>query len=61
MVDLMSIDYLLEMKPEGYEAQLQVFTMKDLGLEATSIEKVVFKYLQRYRMGVHIILSEKCH
>mmetsp|Transcript_32446 Transcript_32446/g.62082 ORF Transcript_32446/g.62082 Transcript_32446/m.62082 type:complete len:420 (-) Transcript_32446:258-1517(-) len=61
MVDLMSEDYLPEMTPEGYEAQSQVFTMKDLGLEATPIEKVAFKYLHRYRTGGHFILAEGYH
>mmetsp|Transcript_30949 Transcript_30949/g.66913 ORF Transcript_30949/g.66913 Transcript_30949/m.66913 type:complete len:279 (+) Transcript_30949:748-1584(+) len=61
MVDLMSEDYLPEMTPEGYDAQSQVFTMKDLGLEATPIEKVAFKYLHRYRTGGHFILAEGYH
>ena len=61
MVDLMSEDYLPEMTAEGYKAQTQVFTMADLGVESTPIEKVAFKYLHRFRKGGHFILAEGYH
>jgi len=61
MVDLMSEDYLPEMTAEDYDKQTQVFTMKDLGVEATAIEKVAFKYLHRFRKGGHFILAQGYH
>jgi NADH dehydrogenase (ubiquinone) 1 alpha subcomplex subunit 9 len=64
MVDLMSEDYLPEMTAEGYAAQLQggkVFTMENLGVKATPIEKVAFKYLHRFRRGGHFILAGGYH
>ena len=64
MVDLLSEDYLPEMTVEEYAAQKKqnkVFTMGDLGVEATPIEKVAFKYLHRFRKGGHFILAEGYH
>ncbi|KAK1734000.1 NADH dehydrogenase [ubiquinone] 1 alpha subcomplex subunit 9 [Skeletonema marinoi] len=64
MVDLWTEDYLPEMTAEKYAAQKQlgkVFTMKDLGVEATPIEKMAFKYLYRFRKGGHFILAEGYH
>jgi len=64
MVDLMTEDYLPEMTSEGYAAQKQqdkVFTMADLGVVATPIEKIAFKYLHRFRKGGHFILAEGYH
>lgn len=64
MVNLMSEDYLPEMTTEGYAAQKQldkVFTMGDLGVESTPIEKVAFKYLHRFRKGGHFILEKGYH
>jgi len=64
LVDLMSEDYLPEMTSEGYASQLQggkVFTMENLGVSATPIEKVAFKYLHRFRKGGHFILAEGYH
>jgi NADH dehydrogenase (ubiquinone) 1 alpha subcomplex subunit 9 len=61
MVNLMSEDYLPEMTAEGYAAQKQVFTMKDLGVEATPIEKLAFKYLHRFREGGHFLLAKGYH
>jgi NADH dehydrogenase (ubiquinone) 1 alpha subcomplex subunit 9 len=64
LVDLMSEDYLPEMTAEGYASQLQggkVFTMENLGVSATPIEKVAFKYLHRFRKGGHFILAEGYH
>jgi len=64
MVDLWTEDYLPEMTAEKYAAQNQlgkVFTMKDLGVEATPIEKMAFKYLYRFRKGGHFILAEGYH
>ncbi|EED88513.1 nadh-ubiquinone oxidoreductase, partial [Thalassiosira pseudonana CCMP1335] len=43
LIDLWSEDYLPEMTAEEYEAQ------PDLGVEATPIEKVAFRYLHRFR------------
>lgn len=64
LVDLMSEDYLPEMTAEGYEAQKKqgkVFTMKDLSVESTPIEKLAFKYLHRFRKGGHFILEKGYH
>jgi len=64
MVNLWTEDYLPEMTVEKYEAQKQkdkVFTMKDLSVEATPIEKIAFKYLYRFRKGGHFILAEGYH
>jgi uncharacterized protein YbjT (DUF2867 family) len=64
MVDLMTEDYLPEMTVEKYAAQKQagkVFTMKDLGVDATPIEKIAFRYLYRFRKGGHFIHAEGYH
>jgi len=64
LVRLMSEDYLPEMTVEGYAGQPQkdkVFTMKDLGVESTPIEKIAFKYLHRFRKGGHFILEKGYH
>ena len=64
LVDLMSEDYLPEMTEEGYAAQKKsdkVFTMKDLDVKITPIEKVAFKYLHRFRKGGHFLLDKGYH
>ena len=64
LVDLWSEDYLPEMTAEEYEAQPakgKVFTMKDLGVESTPIEKIAFKYLHRFRKGGHFLLAGGYH
>jgi NADH dehydrogenase (ubiquinone) 1 alpha subcomplex subunit 9 len=64
LVDLWSEDYLPEMTSEGYEAQAgndKVFTMKDLGVESTPIERIAFKYLHRFRKGGHFLLAKGYH
>ncbi|KAL7464868.1 hypothetical protein ACHAXS_005197 [Conticribra weissflogii] len=64
LVDLWSEDYLPEMTSEEYAAQKKkdkVFTMKDLGVESTPIEKVAFRYLHRFRKGGHFILAQGYH
>ena len=61
IVDLMTEDYLPEMTAEGYAAQSHAFTMKDLGVEATPIEKMAFKYLHRFRTGGHFTLAKGYH
>lgn len=64
LVNLMSEDYLPELSEEGYTNQLQknkIFTMKDLGVPATPIEKIAFKYLHRFRKGGHFILQSGYH
>jgi len=65
MVDLLSEDYLPAMTAEGYAAQTtnndKVFTMENLGVEATPIEKMAFKYLHRFRKGGHFILAQGYH
>ncbi|KAL7506576.1 hypothetical protein ACHAXN_005749 [Cyclotella atomus] len=64
LVDLWSEDYLPEMTAEGYEAQAhknKVYTMKDLGVESTPIEKIAFKYLHRFRTGGHFLLAQGYH
>jgi len=35
--------------------------MADLGVVATPIEKIAFKYLHRFRKGGHFILAEGYH
>ena len=61
MVDLMSEDYLPEIMAEGYASQSEVYAMKDLGVDATPIEKIPFKYLPRFREGGHFILEKGYH
>jgi len=64
MVNLLSEDYLPEMTTEGYAAQKikdKVFTMENLGVEATPIEKLAFKYLHRFRTAGHFILAKGYH
>jgi len=64
MVNLMSEDYLPDMTADGYEAQNpkdKVFTMANLGVESTPIEKMAFKYLHRFRDGGHFILAKGYH
>ena len=61
MVNLMSVDYLPELTDEEYAAQTEVFTMENLGVKATPIEKLAFKYLHRFRKGGHFILAEGYH
>ena len=64
LIDLWSEDYLPEMTNDEYDAQSskdKVFTMKDLGVASTPIEKVAFKYLHRFRTGGHFILAEGYH
>lgn len=57
LVDLWSEDYLPAMTAEEYAAQpdekTKIFTMADLGVTATPIEKVAFSYLHRFRFGGH--------
>lgn len=57
LVDLWSEDYLPAMSAEEYAAQPddenKIFTMADLGVTATPIEKVAFSYLHRFRFGGH--------
>jgi len=63
-VALWSEDYLPEMTSEEYAAQLKkekIFTMSDLGVKTTPIEKLAFKYLHRFRTGGHFILAEGYH
>jgi NADH dehydrogenase (ubiquinone) 1 alpha subcomplex subunit 9 len=57
----MSVDYLPELTDEEYAAQTEVFTMENLGVKATPIEKLAFKYLHRFRKGGHFILAEGYH
>lgn len=64
MVNLLSEDYLPEMTAEGYASQKlknKVFTMENLGVEATPIEKVAFKYLYRFRTAGHFVLAKGYH
>lgn len=35
--------------------------MKDLGIDATPIEKIAFNYLHRFREGGHFVLTKGYH
>ena len=51
-----SEDYLAPMTPEEYAAmpeESKIFTMADLGITATPIEKEAFLYLHRFRTAGH--------
>lgn len=65
LIDVWSEDFLPTLKPEEYEAQAntadKILTMKDLGVEARSIEKVMFEWLQSYRFGGHFHRVEGYH
>mmetsp|Transcript_2869 Transcript_2869/g.4531 ORF Transcript_2869/g.4531 Transcript_2869/m.4531 type:complete len:403 (-) Transcript_2869:82-1290(-) len=63
LVELWSEDYVAK-SPEWYESQVgadKVLTMADLGVEATPIEKIAFRYLHRFRKGGHFVLAEGYH
>mmetsp|Transcript_16441 Transcript_16441/g.27294 ORF Transcript_16441/g.27294 Transcript_16441/m.27294 type:complete len:388 (-) Transcript_16441:167-1330(-) len=53
LVELQSADYLPQMTAEEYRAQHEIFTMENLGVKQTPIEKIAFNYLHRYRSGGH--------
>lgn len=54
MVELMSEDYLPPLgNAAAYDAQDDILTMKDLGIDATPIEKIAFSYIHRFRFGGH--------
>jgi nucleoside-diphosphate-sugar epimerase len=65
LVDIWSEDYLPTLKPEEYAAQAdeasKILTLKDVGVEAKSIEKVMFEWLQSYRFGGHFYRVEGYH
>lgn len=65
LVDLWSEDFLPTLKPEEYELQedaaTKILTMKDMGVEAKSIEKIMFEWLQSYRFGGHFHRVEGYH
>jgi uncharacterized protein YbjT (DUF2867 family) len=65
LVDIWSEDYLPTLKPEEYAAQAdeasKILTLKDFGVEAKSIEKVMFEWLQSYRFGGHFYRVEGYH
>ena len=61
MVDLMSEDYLPEMTAEGYARQSEVYALQDLGVDATLIEKITFKYLHSFGEGGHLFLEKRYH
>jgi len=61
LVELWSEDYVAPMTQEEYDAQPRadkILTMKDLGIEATPIEKIAFAYLHRFRTGGHFSGTE---
>lgn len=51
LVELQAADYLPAMTQEEYRAQHEIFTMENLGVKQTPIEKIAFNYLHRYRSG----------
>ena len=57
LVDVWSEDFLPTLKAEEYalqeDAAAKILTMKDMGIEAKSIEKIMFEWLQSYRFGGH--------
>lgn len=65
LVDVWSEDFLPTMKAEEYALQAdtdsKILTMKDLGVEAKSIEKIMFEWLQSYRFGGHFHRVEGYH
>mmetsp|Transcript_31578 Transcript_31578/g.46598 ORF Transcript_31578/g.46598 Transcript_31578/m.46598 type:complete len:386 (-) Transcript_31578:1059-2216(-) len=64
LVELMSEDYLPTMTADGYNNQKgadKIFTMEDLGVESTPIEKVAFNYLHRWRKGGHFTEATGYH
>jgi NADH dehydrogenase (ubiquinone) 1 alpha subcomplex subunit 9 len=65
LVELWNQDYIPSMTQEEYDAQPEgadkIFTMKDLGIDATPIEKIAFNYLHRFREGGHFVLTKGYH
>ena len=65
LVELWAEDFLPTLKPEQYELQTddatKILTMKDFGVEAKSIEKIMFEWLQSYRFGGHFYRVEGYH
>lgn len=68
LVELWMEDFMPRMAPEMYAKQhggvtdpSYVLTMKDLSVEATPLEKVVFAYLHHYREGGHFFKVEGYH
>ena len=65
LVDQWSEDFLPTLKPQEYKEQAEgadkILTLEDMGLEATSIEKVMFEWLQSYRSGGHFHRVEGYH
>lgn len=61
LVELWMEDFLPTLAPEAYAAQDEILTMKDLGVEASPIEKIAFEFLQSYRFGGHFYRTEGYH
>jgi NADH dehydrogenase (ubiquinone) 1 alpha subcomplex subunit 9 len=65
LVDVWAEDFLPTLKPEEYELQTdeatKILTMKDFGIEAKTIEKIMFEWLQSYRFGGHFHRVEGYH
>lgn len=64
MVELWSEDFIPSMTQEEYDAQPtkdRIFSFKDLGIEATPIEKIAFSYMHRFRDGGHFSLAKGYH
>ena len=65
LVDQWSEDFLPRMTAEEYKAQsdeaTKVFTMEDLGVEARSIDKEAFGFMQAYRAGGHFFRVQGYH
>jgi hypothetical protein len=60
-VDLWTEDCLPRMTDEEYKKDKDVFTLEDLGIQKTPIEKVAFNWLHRFRQGGHFILTGGYH
>lgn len=64
MMEMWCEDFIPSMTQEEYDAQPikdKIFTLKDLDIEATPIEKIAFNYLHRFREGGHFSLAKGYH
>eukprot|EP00542_Grammatophora_oceanica_P000748 CAMPEP_0194069954 /NCGR_PEP_ID=MMETSP0009_2-20130614/87917_1 /TAXON_ID=210454 /ORGANISM="Grammatophora oceanica, Strain CCMP 410" /LENGTH=389 /DNA_ID=CAMNT_0038723181 /DNA_START=622 /DNA_END=1791 /DNA_ORIENTATION=+ len=65
MVELWSEDYLPTYATQEEYSKMptkdRIYTMADLGVKATPLEKEAFNYLHRFRTGGHFILTDGYH
>jgi hypothetical protein len=58
VVELWSEDFIPSMTQTHRPTKDKIFTLKDLDIEATPIQKIAFNYLHRFRRdGGHSFLS----